>query len=223
MSIKINVIDVGCGNRLIKPWKKNISSIGFYLGSDPVGTVDHLQEIPNKHICKEAFFNTNGYKKFYVCKKLNTSSFFKPDYKELKEYHSSPRRRKRFIITEKKNIRCCRLDDIISKVGVNFDFLKLDTQGSEYQILKGMGKYLRQDIIAVQAEVWFRHLYKGIKLFPEVDKLLIKNGFTRVKKYIFECKFWGDVLYLREDSRKNDKMSFIKKIYKVKESVKKKD
>src|SRR3989344_4423423 len=61
------------------------------------------------------------------------------------------------------------------------DILSIDTQGTEYEILEGGVETLKEDTLAVIAEVWFHEIYKGQKLFGDVSALLHTHGFVFVK------------------------------------------
>ena len=54
--------------------------------------------------------------------------------------------------------------------------MKLDTQGSEYDILSG-GLITIKDVIAIDIEVEFSEMYKNQKLFSNIDEILRNNGF----------------------------------------------
>lgn len=58
------------------------------------------------------------------------------------------------------------------------EFLKLDTQGTEYEILQGATRTLAERSVAVITEVAFCELYRGQKLFSEVEQLLRAQGFS---------------------------------------------
>lgn len=73
------------------------------------------------------------------------------------------------------------------------EFIKLDTQGTEYEILLGSLKVLSERTVAIVTEVAFCELYKDQKLFSDIEILLRKCGFsfygftslhTRSKKYL---------------------------------------
>lgn len=57
------------------------------------------------------------------------------------------------------------------------DFIKLDTQGADLDILRGAGSLL-DDCLGVEAEVMFDQLYVGQPLFADVDAYLRSKGFT---------------------------------------------
>jgi len=58
------------------------------------------------------------------------------------------------------------------------EFIKLDTQGSEYEILTGAQNMLTERTVAVVCEVSFAALYEGQKLFSEVEILMRELGFS---------------------------------------------
>lgn len=58
------------------------------------------------------------------------------------------------------------------------EFIKLDTQGTEFEILQGSKEILRKRTVAIVTEVAFCELYKGQKLFSELELFLRECGFT---------------------------------------------
>jgi FkbM family methyltransferase len=61
------------------------------------------------------------------------------------------------------------------------DFLSLDTQGSEYEILRGAERLLATDILGLIVEVEFAPIYKDQKLFGDVSAYLAGRGFHFVQ------------------------------------------
>jgi len=58
------------------------------------------------------------------------------------------------------------------------EIVKLDTQGTEWEILRGARRMLRERTVAVVCEVSFCELYQGQRLFSEVELLLRRRGFA---------------------------------------------
>ena len=57
------------------------------------------------------------------------------------------------------------------------DFLSLDVQGAEYDILEGAKKLLHKNCVAIQLEVEFVQLYKDQKTFSDINYLMESMGF----------------------------------------------
>jgi FkbM family methyltransferase len=69
------------------------------------------------------------------------------------------------------------LDDWMASEGLSrIDALKLDTQGSELDILWGASRAL-ESVRVAEVEVEFNRLYEGQPLFGDVDRLLREHGF----------------------------------------------
>ena len=77
------------------------------------------------------------------------------------------------ILKKKIKLKVNSLDNI-----ENFkpDFIKLDTQGSELEILKGSKKNLNE-CIGLEVEVEFQKMYENQNLFNEVFDFLKKKWF----------------------------------------------
>jgi FkbM family methyltransferase len=56
------------------------------------------------------------------------------------------------------------------------EFIKLDTQGSEYEILQGARRMLRERTVAAFIETEFCEVYKKQKLFSEIELMLRESG-----------------------------------------------
>lgn len=58
------------------------------------------------------------------------------------------------------------------------EFMKIDTQGTEYEILQGASRTLTERTVAIVTEVAFCELYKDQKLFSDVETLMRRHGFS---------------------------------------------
>jgi FkbM family methyltransferase len=63
--------------------------------------------------------------------------------------------------------------------GMNLgEFIKLDAQGGEYEILEGAERTVRESALAIICEVEFCEIYRGQKLFSDVELFLRERGFS---------------------------------------------
>ena len=116
-------------------------------------------------------------------------------------------------VVEEKPLDVVSLDSFLPAAGVGVvDFLDLDTQGSELEILDGAQTFLSNSVVALKCEVEFAALYEGQPLFGDVDRFLQRFGFmlfdltrSRYRRTNFPAHaltrgqlLWGDALYLRD-------------------------
>lgn len=83
-------------------------------------------------------------------------------------------------VVEKRNVGMNSLDHIFSTQPMAApppDFLSIDTQGSEYDILMGAKELLKSNILGLILEAEFHPIYKGQKLFGDLTQLLNAQGF----------------------------------------------
>ena len=106
------------------------------------------------------------------------------------------------------------LDNFCQEQGVNeIDFMQIDVQGADIDVLEGAKNILNRGTLAIQIEVEFSHLYTNQPLFADVDTFLRKHDFTlfdistahrlRARSPIRSSVragqlLWGDAFYFRD-------------------------
>ena len=91
------------------------------------------------------------------------------------------------------------LDSLIDSCEINikdYDFLLMDVQGCEYDILKGFEKNIH-NINYIQAEISYGELYDGSMLVDEFDEYLKRWGFEKILATQHVVANWGDAYYKR--------------------------
>ena len=78
----------------------------------------------------------------------------------------------------------------------NIDFLKIDTEGYELNVLQG-SKHILKKINYVIIENQFFTMYLNSK-FKKCDTLLLKNNFKLLKRFIFPLLNFEDRLYIKK-------------------------
>lgn len=90
-----------------------------------------------------------------------------------------------FSVKNECFVQSTTLDEVVRLEKIsNFDFIKIDTQGSELDILKG-GKEVLKNALMVEVEVEFVEQYKGQPLFGEIFNYMHDNGFELL--YLNRC------------------------------------
>jgi len=89
------------------------------------------------------------------------------------------------------------------------EFMKIDTQGTEYEILQGSRRTLAERTAALFVEVEFCEIYAGQKLFSDLERLLREQGFAffgfhstheRSRKMLDKKRFIGRERLLHADA-----------------------
>jgi FkbM family methyltransferase len=112
-------------------------------------------------------------RKFYVTNTGMTSSLLRPNLEFVGRFNNLA---ELMQVVATPEIDTVRLDDVTEIRDQGCDLLKLDTQGSEAEILAHASKTLERCLI-IQSEVEFVPLYENQPLFADVDTLLRRHGF----------------------------------------------
>lgn len=138
-----------------------------------------------------AFFNKNSKVNFHITNNGQSSSIL--SLGTHKEHYPH------IHVTEEIEVQAIRFDEYYEKLEdkPTFNFINLDVQGVEYEVLEGFGDHLsKPELKAIYSEVNFEEVYVGAHLISDIDQLLEKFGFKRVLTERTQYN-WGDALYLK--------------------------
>jgi len=108
---------------------------------------------------------------FHRCNENATSSLYPPNDEVLERFTQLPE----FLrVVSKTPFQTHRLDDIEEVSAA--DYLKLDVQGAELDVIRGASRVLEHVLVA-EVEVEFVQLYEKQPLFAEVDQAMREAGF----------------------------------------------
>jgi FkbM family methyltransferase len=175
------ILDIGCrwgfAERFVQPDAiDNFKVYGFDPDPDECARLQDLySKLPPESVtCVPlALAGQKGTRTLYITKEPACSSLHRPIQSLVDHYPSLDCMRLEKTI----EIEVVTLKEWAEKNAVNHvDYIKLDTQGSELEILKGAGALL-STIKCIDIEVEFNPLYEGQSVFSEVDGFLRLNGF----------------------------------------------
>jgi len=90
-----------------------------------------------------------------------------------------------------------RMDEILSKeFAKKFNFIVVDTQGVELNVLKSFGQLL-DGFDYIYTEVNTAESYKGCALMTEIDEFLRVHGFKKIRYFVDKKWHWGDAFYVK--------------------------
>ena len=113
--------------------------------------------------------------KFHIAKEKSQSSVHPPNIDLIKKFSDE-----NWVSRQTQNtadLQTVKLDSVINKNSFNADFLKIDTQGSEYEILEGSKKTLAGGLFGVLLETWSYPFHKNQKLSYDVMKIMDESGY----------------------------------------------
>lgn len=96
---------------------------------------------------------------------------------------------------DKISVKITKLDDFMGGNSINYNFINMDVQGYELEVLKGGVNYLK-NIDYIMTEINRTDLYKNCVQIEELDDFLNKNNFTRVETD-WGGHTWGDAFYIK--------------------------
>tara|TARA_Y100001970_G_scaffold221899_1_gene272797 strand:- start:4191 stop:5129 length:939 start_codon:yes stop_codon:yes gene_type:complete len=137
---------------------------------------DSLKQESGNHIITRGLWSSKCQRKLYVLnKRPGSSSMFEPDKKSLEIYGFKQKDLQLFDVTNTEIVECDTLSSSLENIKVQtLDYLKIDTQGAELEILKGIGSYRP---LIIKCEVQIFPMYKNVPNWTEVADFLYKLGY----------------------------------------------
>ena len=216
------LIYVDCGARKGKlplPLRRvsGVEYVGVEADAEECGRLNASAR-PGHRYVQAVLDRTAETRTFHVTRNPASASLLEPNHDFLSQFHEL---RDSFIVEREVTVKTTSLDRCLADHDIpRADFLELDVQGSELDVLMGAERTLGTTL-GVQAEVEFAPMYVGQPLFAEVDAFLRARGFQLFDLSRYHARrtaldpatatrgqlLWGHALYLREDGGLDPPMS----------------
>jgi FkbM family methyltransferase len=217
---RIRAVDVGAmliSDRIDPLVRLTQAGLAELVGFEPQPVeCDRLNglRLPNRRYLPYAL-GDGSVRTLYVTNTAMTTSLLRPNVKLVSLFHSLG---ELMQVVATPQITTLRFDDVPELHGLGCDYLKLDTQGSELEILTHATETLRGCLL-IETEVSFVPLYEGSPLFADVDRLLRARGFTFLRflgmsgrpyrplvrngdpNQLISQMLWTDAVYVRDVER----------------------
>jgi FkbM family methyltransferase len=176
MAISCTVIDAGARYGLHPSWADLRGLVDFHLFEMDAVEAARLSRKydadPRVKVYPVALYSCDTTLRFKVRTHQALNSVLQSNDELLKEneYMLAD-----FVATEEKETPARSIDSLFDGHGV--DFLKLDTEGTELDILRGTTKTLASSVLGVRSEVMFAPVFKDAPGFGEIHQYLVGHGF----------------------------------------------
>jgi FkbM family methyltransferase len=207
--------DVGARWGASYPWnlyKDFIRVISFEPDEEEANRLKEKSR-PQDLCISSALYGEEREMDLYLTRSRGCSSIYKPNLALLSLYPDL----ERFSIDVVAKIKTTTIDHLhASKVIDQMDFIKLDVQGPELEILRGGRNLIKEQVVGLEVEVGFSEMYEGQPFFADVDQYIRKEFDFQL--FDLRKSFWkfesgkkfggpkgqlmfGDALYLRAPNK----------------------
>ncbi len=115
-----------------------------------------------------------GQRDFHLLKHRGLSSCLKPDLTSECFRHLKPGQAEIEKIL-KMDVR--RLDGVLAEMDIMADFLKVDTEGTEQDVIQGSEGLIEQGVLGIRSSCNFQPCFIGQRLFSETHDYLLERDF----------------------------------------------
>jgi FkbM family methyltransferase len=163
---KFTLLDIGAANGANGRWNIIANKITTILVEPHKESAKNLK-LQGLEVIEAVLHRENDKEiKFYNTRKPMCSSFYKPNFNHLKNFLDKDR----FEIISEDTFSSKSLDSVILQF-TQPNFIKIDTEGSELDILKGSRNTLL-NVFGLEVECSFHQLREGQPLFEEIRSYL---------------------------------------------------
>jgi len=213
------VVDVGARGGFEPHWslyRDQVRLLGFEVDVKECERLNQQVSKSGNRFFPFALHQDRGKRTFYVTAFPDSSGFYSPDMQFWQRFPDEVN-----VVVEKTiQMDTVDFDSFASENDIDsVDFIKLDTEGSELDILKGAIKFIKKSVLGLSIEVEFLQAHKEQPVFSDVDSFLKPLGFRLYDLTIYRHSrkalpvptsspipgavergqvIWGQALYLRD-------------------------
>jgi FkbM family methyltransferase len=180
------IADIGAANGLpenLRPLA-GIARILFFEPDREAAKVLQRELVESGHagaqVLAVALAGTDGPRSFYITNVPTGSSLLKPGSEFFHTFGNPDY----FYPVREVTVETRRLDGVLAENQLpRLDFLKIDTQGAELEILQGLGRVFTDQTLCVELEIGYPGSYVDQPGFGQLDAMITEAGF-----YLFDLR-----------------------------------
>jgi len=215
------ILDVGARGGFEDHWQiygEQAIQIGFEPDVEECNRLNQQSRHKNCNFYPVALGNQQEERTFTVCHWRGSSSFYPANFSFIGRFPYKENLAAMEVIKQIK-IETVDLDFFVQSNSINYvDFIKLDVEGSELDVLKGALNILQTSVLGLSLEVLFHSCIRNQPTFSHIDLFLDSLGFRLFDLAIYRQArkalplptipplgvtqqgqvLWGQALYLRD-------------------------
>jgi FkbM family methyltransferase len=214
------VMDVGARGGFEEHWKhygEQVFQIGFEPDVEECEKLNQQSLNRNQKFYPVALGEKKENRTFAVCQWQGSSSFYPANTQFVRRFTDENLEEMKVVKTIE--LETVPLDSFAEENGLDYiDFIKLDVEGSELDVLQGAINFLKSSVLGLSIEVLFHSCIRNQPTFSEIDIFLNSLGFRLFDLAIYRHArkalpfpiisplgvtqqgqvLWGQALYLRD-------------------------
>ena len=173
---RLRLVDVGGAGGLQTKWALQADRVTPIVFEPNPAEASELRpvigRIPGGQVVACGLSHVEGRQTLYITDHPGCTSLLRPNDEVLQRYSIAPS----FRIKQVEEVECVRYDQLYDRGEAPApDVIKIDVQGSEYEVLLGFGSLL-QTCLGIELESHFYPIYRNQKLLHDVVRLLDSFG-----------------------------------------------
>ncbi|MQF67086.1 FkbM family methyltransferase [SAR202 cluster bacterium AD-802-F09_MRT_200m] len=171
------VVDAGARYGMYPSWRDFGGPLSYFAFEPDCSEADRLRaqiNPPGFEVIASALGRTAGQGVLHSTKHRGCSSLLRPD---LSSDWFSSYRPDEGEVEQTQSVEIMTIDDFAKERQARVEFLKVDTEGTELDVLKGGEHQVTENVMGVRVNVNFQPAYTGHQLFPEIHCFLASKDF----------------------------------------------
>jgi FkbM family methyltransferase len=171
---RICIADVGAADGLAKRWRRIAPALRV-VAFEPDARSDAATDAgrgAQVTVVNRAAAAHDGEGTLHLTRKPRCSSLYPPNRDVIDRFPDADR----YDVIGTEPIACTTVDRALGELGARMEFIKIDTQGTELDVLRGARASL-DSCLGIEVEVEFQPLYAGAAVFRDVDRYISDLGF----------------------------------------------
>lgn len=202
------VIDAGARYGIHPSWnnfKGDIMYYAFEPDKEEAQRLAKLNKDKNYHMIDKALAKETGERDFFITKHKGYCSLLELDQNNewFKKYRPGEGK-----VVKKTKVKTISIDEFVTEKKTQLDFLKVDTEGTELEVLEGASNQLENSIMGIRCNVDFQPNFKGQALFSDIHNYLLKKGFFLLNLDYFGYGVPRNTLFRKPDPLSQENLRY---------------